>query len=164
MTAAETRAALSADRVDLVDEDDAGGVAACGLKQVAHARCAHADVHLHKVRAGDRVERNVCLAGNRLGKQGLTRTGRAHQQHAVRDLGAQLFKFCRVLEKFDDLFKLFLFLVRACHVGKGDALFLIACHLDARAPEAVHLAALPVHLPDHIDPEGDEDDHHDEIG
>ena len=37
MAAAETRAALSADRVDLVDEDDAGGMAARRLKQVAHA-------------------------------------------------------------------------------------------------------------------------------
>ena len=82
----------------------------------------------------------------------------------MRDLGAQLFKLCRVLEKFDDFLKLLFFLVRARHIGKGDALFLVAGHFDARAPEAVQLAALAVHLPDHIDPERDEDDHHDEVG
>ena len=51
VAAAETGAALAADRVDLVDEDDRGRLLACGLEEVAHARRADADEHLHEVGA-----------------------------------------------------------------------------------------------------------------
>src|ERR687898_159897 len=46
---AQTGAALAADRVDLVDEDDAGGVLLGLLEQVAHTRGADADEHLDEV-------------------------------------------------------------------------------------------------------------------
>ena len=51
VTAAETGAAVAADGVDLVHEDDAGRVLLGLLEQVAHARGAHADEHLDEVRA-----------------------------------------------------------------------------------------------------------------
>ena len=51
VTAAETGAAMAADRVDFVDEDDAGGVLFTLLEEVAHARGAHADEHFDEVRA-----------------------------------------------------------------------------------------------------------------
>ena len=57
VTAAETRAALAADGVDLVDEDDRGRLLARGGEQVAHACRADTDEHLHEVGAGDRDER-----------------------------------------------------------------------------------------------------------
>ena len=86
VAAAEAGAAVPADRVDLVHEDDAGGVLLALLEEVAHARGAHADEHLDEVRAGDREERHVGLAGDGLGQQGLAGAGRAHQQHALGDL------------------------------------------------------------------------------
>ena len=46
---AEARAALAADGVELVDEDDRRRLLAGGLEQVAHARRAHAHEHLHEV-------------------------------------------------------------------------------------------------------------------
>ena len=49
VTAAETGAAVPADRVDLVDEDDAGRVLLALLEQVADARRADADEHLDEV-------------------------------------------------------------------------------------------------------------------
>src|SRR5205085_8097704 len=49
VTTAEARAAMAADRVNLVDEDDAGRVLLALLEQVAHARSANADEHLYKV-------------------------------------------------------------------------------------------------------------------
>ena len=50
MTAAETRAAMTTHRIDLVDEDDARRVLLALLEQIAHARGANADEHFNKVR------------------------------------------------------------------------------------------------------------------
>ena len=65
VTAAEAGAAMAADGVDLVDEDDAGRVLLALHEEVAHARGADADEHLDEVRARDREERHAGLAGDR---------------------------------------------------------------------------------------------------
>jgi hypothetical protein len=57
VAAAHAGAAVPADGVDLVDEDDRRGVGLGLLEQVAHPAGADADEHLDEVRAGDRVER-----------------------------------------------------------------------------------------------------------
>ena len=49
VAAAQARAALPADGVDLVDEDDAGHTLLGQIEQVAHAGSAHADEHLNEV-------------------------------------------------------------------------------------------------------------------
>ena len=85
VAAAEAGAAMAADRVDLVDEDDAGRVLLALLEQVADARGADADEHLDEVRAADREERDVGLAGDGAGEQRLAGARRAHQQHALGD-------------------------------------------------------------------------------
>ena len=54
LAAVRAAAALGADGVDLVDEDDRGGARAGLGEQVAHAAGADADVHLDEVRAGHR--------------------------------------------------------------------------------------------------------------
>ena len=56
VAAAEARAALATDRVDLVDEDDAGAVLLGLLEQVTHPGGADADEHLDEVGTGDRVK------------------------------------------------------------------------------------------------------------
>ena len=61
--AAQAGAAMTAHRVDFVDEDDAGRILLALLEQVADPAGAHADKHLHKVRAGDAEERHIRLAG-----------------------------------------------------------------------------------------------------
>ena len=88
VTAAHAGAAVPADGVDLVDEDDGRGVGLGLLEQVADPAGADADEHLDEVRAGDRVERHARLAGHRAGQQRLAGAGRAVQQHALGDLGA----------------------------------------------------------------------------
>ena len=87
VAAAETGAAVTADGVNLVDEDDAGGVLLALLEQVADARRADADEHLDEVRAADREERHVGFAGHRARQQRLAGAGRAHEQHALRECG-----------------------------------------------------------------------------
>ena len=49
VTAAQACAALAADRVDLIDEHDGGGVLLGLGEQVAHAACTHAHEHLDEV-------------------------------------------------------------------------------------------------------------------
>src|SRR6266851_4261486 len=78
--AAEAGATLAADRVDLVDEHDAGGVALRLIEQVAYARGADADEHLDELGARDREERHARLAGYGAREHGLTGAGRAHEQ------------------------------------------------------------------------------------
>ena len=87
VAAAETRAAMTADGVDLVDEDDAGRVLLALFEQVADARRADADEHLDEVRAADREERHVGFAGDGAREQRLAGARRAHQQHALRECG-----------------------------------------------------------------------------
>ena len=120
VAAAEAGAALAADRVDLVDEDDAGRVLLRLLEHVAHARRADADEHLDEVGARDREERHLGLAGDRLGEQRLAGAGRADHQHAARDAAAELLELLRVAQEVDQLLDLFLGLVAAGDVGEGD--------------------------------------------
>ena len=65
VAAAEAGAAMAADGVDFIDEDDAGRVLLALLEQVAHARRADADEHLDEVRAADREERARSLRPRR---------------------------------------------------------------------------------------------------
>ena len=75
---AEAGAAMAADRVDLVDEDDAGRVLLGLLEHVADAAGADADEHLDEVRARNGEEGDVGLAGDGAGEQGLAGAGRSN--------------------------------------------------------------------------------------
>ena len=81
--AAQPRATVAADGIDLVDEDDARAVALGLLEEIAHAAGADADKHLDELRAGDAEEGHARLAGDGLGHERLARAGRADEQHAL---------------------------------------------------------------------------------
>ncbi len=102
---------MPADRVDLVDEDDAGGVLLRLLEHVAHA--ARADAHEHFHESEPEIVKNgtVRLARDGARDQRLAGDGRADEQRALRDLAAQALEFLRVAQKLDDFLKLFLGLV-----------------------------------------------------
>jgi hypothetical protein len=125
VTAAQTCAALTTHSIDLVDKDDAGHGLFGLIEQVTHAGCAHADIHLHKVRAGDGVEGHPCLACTGAGQQGLTGTRRAHQQHTVGDAGTQRIELIGALEELHNFLELLFFLVLTGHIGKGGSLFVL---------------------------------------
>ena len=160
VAAAQAGAAMAADGVDLVHEDDAGLVLLGLLEQVAHPAGADAHEHLHEVRAGDAEERHAGLAGHRPGQQGLAGAGRAEEQHALGDAGAQALEALGVLEELLDLLELLHGLVHARHVLEGD-LGLVDPHaLGARLAEAHHLAAAPLHLVH----DEEEEHHHEDDG
>ena len=52
--------------------------------------CTDTDEHLHELRTGQRKERNIRLAGNRLGKQCLTGSRRPYKQGTLRQLRTDL--------------------------------------------------------------------------
>ena len=104
--AADAGAAHPAHGVDLVDEQQAGGVFLGRLEHVAHPAGADADEHLDELRAADAEERHARLAGHGPGQQRLAGAGRADQQHALGNLGAEPLELFRALEELDDLLQL----------------------------------------------------------
>ncbi len=121
IAAAEAGAAMAADRVDFVDEDDARRVLLGLLEHVAHAARADADEHLDEVGSGNGEERHIGFAGDRARDQRLAGTGRADQQYAARNASAQALEFTGVAQKFDDLLQILLGLIDARDVFKRDA-------------------------------------------
>ena len=105
------RAALAADGVDLVDEDDRRVVLTRDLEQPPDARGAEAGEHLDERRGRLRVEVRARLVGDRLGQQRLAGAGRAVEQDAARHSGAELREARRVTQELDDLLELGLRLV-----------------------------------------------------
>mmetsp|Transcript_39864 Transcript_39864/g.95355 ORF Transcript_39864/g.95355 Transcript_39864/m.95355 type:complete len:354 (+) Transcript_39864:1131-2192(+) len=112
--------ALRRDRVDLVDEDDAGsGLLGVG-EEVAHARGADAREDLHKLRGRDAEERHACLTGHSLCEQGLSGARRPDQQSSLRDLRAELRVARRVLQEVHDLHELFFSSITARNIIELD--------------------------------------------
>ena len=158
VTAAEARAAMAADGVDFVDEDDAGGVLLALLEQVADAARAHADEHFHEVRTRDREERHAGFAGDGARQQGLAGSGRPDQQHALGNAAAELLELLRLAQELDDLLQLFLGLFHAGDVLERHLLLLRGVQARAALAEAERLVSAALHLPHHEDPEGQQHD------
>ena len=158
MTAAQAGSALTSHGIDLIDEDDRRGLGLGLLKEVTHTAGADTYEHLDKVGTRDAKERHARLAGNSLGQQRFTGARRANQQHATRDLGAQLAIAIRIAQKVTDLLELLDCLVHAGNVFKLD---LGACGLVGLG---VGLAKLHVpvvgahHLAHKVEHDGDKGD------
>ena len=67
VTAAQTRAPVSAHGVDFVNKDDAGRLLFRLLKHVSNTGRAHTHKHLDEVGSRDREERHLCFTRNSLG-------------------------------------------------------------------------------------------------
>ena len=133
IAAAEAGAAMAADRVDFVDEDDAGRVLLGLLEHVAHAAGADADEHLDEVGARDGEEGHIRFAGDGAREQRLAGARRADQQHALGDAAAQALEFLRVAQEVDDLLQLFLGLVDAGDILEGHPAGALGQQLGARS-------------------------------
>src|SRR5262245_8573671 len=163
VAAAEPGTAMAPDRVDLVHEDDAGRVLLALLEQVAHTRRADADEHLHEVRARDREERHVGLAGDRLREEGLAGAGRTDEEHALGNLAAELLELGRVFQELDDLAELLLGLVHTGHVLERDLVLLLRDQTRPRLAKRERLGACALQLAHEEDPDGDEEQHRDPL-
>src|SRR3954447_14328949 len=164
VTAAEAGAAMAADRVDLVHEDDAGRVLLGLLEEVAHTRGAHADEHLDEVRPRDREERDAGLARDGARQQRLAGARRPVEEHALRDPGAERLELLRVLQELLDLVELLDRLVDAGDVAEGDLRRVDRQPLRAGLAERHHLRAAALDLVHEEDPEPDEDQEREDVG
>src|SRR3989344_3653903 len=146
MPAAEARAAVAADSVYLINEDDGGGRLLRHLKEVAHTACPDADEKFDEFRTRDVEKWHIRLTGDGPREHGLTGTGRTHQKHAPRDAGADLEELLRAFQKVHDLLQFLLSLAHARHILEEGALAGVLGRDDPRAGLAerkrLHGAAL----------------------
>ncbi len=155
----------STDGVDLVDEDDAGGLLLGLAEEVAHTAGAHAHKHLDKVGTRHGEEGYVSFAGHGLGKQGLAGAGRPDEEGALGNLAAQIGELLRVLEELDNLLHLLLGFAESGNVLEGDAhlvvllidLRLAAADVEDAADAATATSVLAAHASEEDEPE--EEDH-----
>jgi hypothetical protein len=158
IAAAEAGAAMAADRVDFVDEDDAGRILLRLLEHVAHARGADADEHLDEVGARNGEERHVGFARDRAGDQRLAGAGRPDEQHATRNLAAEALELARIAQELNDLLQVLLGLVDTGDVLEGDAAVRLGQKLRARLAESHRLAGAALHLARQEYPDADQRD------
>ena len=120
VAARSARAPGLAQGVELVDEDQAGGLGLGLGEQAADPRGADADEHLDEVGAREREERHARLAGDRLGQQRLAGAGRADEQDPLGNPAAERLVLLGRAEELDDLAELGDGLVVAGDVVEGD--------------------------------------------
>ena len=165
VAAAVTGAAMPADRVDLVDEDDAGRVLLGLFEHVADPARPHTDEHLDEVGARNGEEGHPGLAGDGACEQRLAGARRADQQRAFRDLAAEARKLLRVAQKLDDLLELFLGLVDAGDVVEGHPALALGEQLGPRFAEAHRPAfAAALHPVHHEEPQAHKHQHRQQHG
>ena len=159
VAATEAGAALAADGVDLVDEDDGPAKLAGLCKEVAHAAGADTHEHLHEVAAGDGQEADAGLAGDRAGEQRLAGAGGPDQQHALGHAGADLAEAFGHAQEVDHFGDLLLDPFVPCDVGERGGWLVRLIRLGPAAADGhdvAHLALSPLVHP-HQEPD-DEDE------
>ena len=157
---------MTADGVDLIDEDDARRLLLGLLEHVTHTGGTDTDEHLDEVRTGDAEERHLGFTGDRLGEQGLAGTRRAYHQDATRNLTAKTLELAGILEEVDQLLDLFLRFVTACDVAEGGLDLVLAQQLGlglAEAHRATLAGAATLHLA-HEEHEDGQNDQNREAG
>src|SRR5207247_5849036 len=90
MTAERTLDANFPERVYLVNEDNARGLRFRLLEEIADARGADADEHLHELRSAQAEERHVRFARHRARQERLAGARRPDEQHAFRNPAAEI--------------------------------------------------------------------------
>ena len=119
MTAAKPRTTFSADRINLVDENDTRRILFRLLKQIAHTGRADADKHLYKIRPADCKKRHTGFARRCFGNISLAGTRRTDQKDTLRNPCAKFPVFSWILEEINNLFKFFLFLVKPGNISES---------------------------------------------
>src|ERR1700722_7127663 len=127
---------MAPDSINFVYENDAGSILFALLEEIAKAAGAHADKHFHEVGTRDGEKGNVSFACNSARKQGLARSRRSDEQHALRNAATQLLEFLRVFEKLDNLLQLFFGFVGSRHILKSSFFLLRGKQTRAGLAEA----------------------------
>jgi hypothetical protein len=133
--------------VELVDEHDAGLVAAGVLEEPPHAGRADAGIHLDEIGPAREQERHARFARDGTGEERLAGAWRADEEHALGDAAADRREPLRAAQEVDDFLDLVLGLVHARDVLERDDLVAALGELhapgrvDAPGRSAVHREA-----------------------
>src|SRR5271165_602860 len=144
---------MASDRIDFINEDDAGRILLALLKQVADAAGADADEHFNEIRTGNREERNVRFTRNSAGEQRLACAGRSDQQHAFGNPSTEFLELLGFPQELDNLLQLFLGFFDAGDIFERDFLLLRGMQAGAALAEAERFISAALHLAHHEDPE-----------
>jgi len=132
---------MTSNRVDLVDEDDAGCMLLALLEEVANTARADADEHFDEVGAADAEEGNSGFTCDCSGEKRLACARRTDEKDAARDASTEALELFRVPEECNDLLNLVLGFVDARHVCERDAVLRLADHANLGLAKAHCLAA-----------------------
>ena len=147
IAATETSAAMPADRVDFVDEDDARRILFGLLEHVPDAARADPHEHFYEVRPGDREERHARLAGDGSCQKRFACAGRADEQDATGNAASEPLEFLRIAEKLHDLLQILLCLIDAGDILERHAPMRFGQKLRLRLAKSHRLAGAALHLP-----------------
>mmetsp|Transcript_743 Transcript_743/g.2210 ORF Transcript_743/g.2210 Transcript_743/m.2210 type:complete len:654 (+) Transcript_743:52-2013(+) len=134
--------ALPADRVNLVDEDDARRVLLCLAEQVTHARRPDADEHLDELGSRGGNEGDARLPRDGAREQRLARAGRSGEQDALGQLASEPREALRVSQVLDDVLQVGDRLLGAAHVAEPLRRAVHRLHLRREAEPARQPARL----------------------
>src|SRR5215813_8275672 len=137
---------MAADRVNFVDEDNAGRVLLALLEKIADTAGAHTYKHLDEVRTGDREEGDVGFAGDGASEQSLACAWRAYEENALGNASAELLELLRVLKELDNFLELFLGFVGTGDVLEGNFLLLGGEETSAGLAETESFITASLHL------------------
>src|SRR5690242_1340642 len=118
------RLALATDCIELVDEDDSRSLSAGSSEELTNALRTNTDVDLIEFGSRHIEERNTSFTGNSTCEQCLTSTRGTNEQNTLRQSATQLVVALRMLQKVDDIKKLFLGLITAVYVAESSVLVL----------------------------------------
>ena len=102
MTATDASTAHASDRVDFVDEHNAGRRFACGFEKVTDPCCTDADEHLNEFGTVDGEKRNTGLTCGSASEQGFSGSRRPNKEYSLGDFGTESCEATRIFEELDD--------------------------------------------------------------
>ena len=137
---------LTPDCINFVNKHNAWRCFLSPSKQIADAAGTHTHKHLHEFGSTNMKERHVRLTTHRARHQSLTSAWRAHQQHAFRDLRAQISKLLWRLQELDDLAQFLLRFRGTCHFRKRHAIFLVGRLFHISLTKSHRLTISSLHL------------------
>ena len=105
-----------ADRVQFIDEHNAGRVLLRLLEQIANPRRAQTDKQLDELGAGNRKEGRVGLAGDGTRQQRLSGTRRAYEEDALGNAPTQPLVLVWMLQEINDFNQLSFGLIHAGYI------------------------------------------------
>ena len=152
-------AALPADGIQLINENNAGSLFAGLIKKVPHPGRPDADKHFDEFRTADTEKRNSGFAGNRLGQQGFPGSRRSHQQDAFRHMPSKALEVLGIFQKLDNLFQLQLRLFHAGHIFESHLGLFTGMNPGFMLADVQKVAAHAAQPPGNEPPDGENKQH-----